>query len=374
MVLTGFGEVMLPECFCNMVGAVSQFEAVEATEVPSRVLGRLKNGVGVVLYGPYPYVDGIYRYCQRFEKELAPWELFCGIENRFERTAAMAAYRKQRLHRLFVVAEDEALLRVTETPPIDGWTQWLEEPFPGQRILLPVRRLQRIITDMRRMTEGLWIEALSHTITVLPHVYVPSDQSVVNMVASKDSVLMGKRVLDMGTGSGVLALLAARLGATEVVTTDANPNAVENARLNVKRLAMEDVVRVCGPSDLFEGLSGEVFDVILFNAPWVQGKATTLYDRAIYDEGYALIGRFFASVGEHLAWDGRILLQYSNISDLKGEGAMAHLAGVIAGAGLEIGDVCQVRRRSRMLGGWETVFLFDMGRGRSRGGVDDSAG
>ena len=357
-----FGEVWLPEAFRSMVGAVSNFESVEAMETPSRVLRRLKDGMGVVLYGPYPYVDGIYRFCQRFEKELLDPDAFCGIENRFERMAAMTAARKQRLHRLFVVAEGEELVRVRDTPEIAGWTQWLEEPFPGQRILIPVRRLQRILTDMRRMKEGLRIDAFSDTITVLPHVYIPSDQSVINMFAAKREVIAGKRVLDMGAGTGVLALLAARLGASEVTASDANPNAVANARLNVKRLGMEDVVRVCAPSDLFEGLPGVVFDVILFNAPWVLGKAATLYDRAIYDEGYALIRRFFASVGDHLAAEGRILLQYSNISELKGEGSISHLKEVIAEAGLMIGDVAQVRRKSRVLGGWETVLLFEIER------------
>ena len=362
MVLPEFGEVWLPKAFHPMVGAVSKFETVAATEAPSRVLRRLKAGVGVVLYGPYPYVDGIYRYCQRFEKELVDPDAFRGIENRFERMAAMTAARKQGLHRLFVVAEDEELVRVRDTPQIGGWTQWLEEPFRGRRILIPVRRLQRILTDMRRMKEGLRIDALSETITVLPHVYIPSDQSVINMFTDKRAEIAGKRVLDMGTGTGVLALLAARLGASEATASDNNANAVENARLNVTRFGMEDVVRVRGPSELFEGLPGEAFDVILFNAPWVHGKAETLYDRAIYDEGYALIRRFFASVGDHLAADGRGLLQYSNISELKGEGSISHLKGVIAEAGLQIGDVAQVRRKSRVLGGWETVFLFDIQR------------
>ncbi|OPX24424.1 MAG: hypothetical protein B1H02_03500 [Candidatus Latescibacteria bacterium 4484_107] len=362
MVLSEFGEVWLPDAFRSMVGAVSEFEAVEALEAPSRVLRRLKAGMGVVLYGPYPYVDGVYRYCQRFGKQLVDPDAFPEIGNRFERMAARTAARKQGLHRLFVVAEGEELVRVGDTPQITGWTQWLEEPFRGQRILIPVRRLQRILTDMRRMKEGLRIDALSDTITVLPHVYIPSDQSVINMFTNKRAEIAGKRVLDMGTGTGVLALLAARLGASEVTASDNNPNAVENARLNVRRLGMEDGVRVCGPSDLFSGLQGAVFDVILFNAPWVLGKATTLYDRAIYDEGYALIRRFFASVGDHLAVKGRILLQYSNISELKGEGSISHLKEVISEAGLEIGDVARVRRKSRVLGGWETVFLFEIER------------
>jgi ribosomal protein L11 methyltransferase len=47
--------------------------------------------------------------------------------------------------------------------------------------------------------------------------------------------LRGARVLDIGTGSGVLALAAWKLGATDVVAVDNDPDALENARLNIAR-------------------------------------------------------------------------------------------------------------------------------------------
>jgi ribosomal protein L11 methylase PrmA len=117
--------------------------------------------------------------------------------------------------------------------------EWLQEPTGNDIFLIPVRRLQRILTDMERAHHGIHVEALNNRITILPHVYVPSDQSVPAMFAERGELFAGRRVLDMGTGTGILALIAAHLGATQVVATDFNPNAVRNARLNADLLGLQ---------------------------------------------------------------------------------------------------------------------------------------
>ncbi len=56
--------------------------------------------------------------------------------------------------------------------------------------------------------------------------------------------LGGRRVIDVGTGSGVLAIAAAKLGAAAVVAFDEDPEALRNARENVARNAVAGVVDV----------------------------------------------------------------------------------------------------------------------------------
>jgi ribosomal protein L11 methyltransferase len=54
----------------------------------------------------------------------------------------------------------------------------------------------------------------------------------------------GRRVLDIGTGSGVLAIVAARLGAAGVVAVDNDPDAIRNAHENVRRNHVESLLDV----------------------------------------------------------------------------------------------------------------------------------
>ncbi len=75
----------------------------------------------------------------------------------------------------------------------------------------------------------------------------------------------GKTVLDVGTGTGILAIAAARLGAARVVALDLDPAAVGVARDNVAQNGVQDAVSVL-QSDLVAAVSGTgTFDVVVAN-------------------------------------------------------------------------------------------------------------
>src|SRR4029077_6040839 len=85
-------------------------------------------------------------------------------------------------------------------------------------------------------------------------------------------------VLDMGTGSGVCAVFAAR-HARRVVAVDINPAAVRCTRINAQLNHLEHKIDI-RHGDLFTPVRTEPFDIVLFNPPFVRGTPRNDRDRA----------------------------------------------------------------------------------------------
>lgn len=68
--------------------------------------------------------------------------------------------------------------------------------------------------------------------------------TALTLVALSEHVQPGDTVLDVGTGTGILAIAAARLGAASVLAFDIDPGAVEAARQNVQLNGVESIVKV----------------------------------------------------------------------------------------------------------------------------------
>ncbi|MGI5170643.1 methyltransferase [Spirillospora sp. CA-253888] len=126
-------------------------------------------------------------------------------------------------------------------------------------------------------------------------------------------VRAGDRVLDMGTGSGVNAILAASRGA-DVVAVDLNPVAVGAARRNAERNRVADRVQV-RHSDVFSHVDGR-FDLIVFDPPFRWFAPRDLRETATTDHGYRALTAFFRQARRHLTPDGRMLVFFGTSGDL----------------------------------------------------------
>lgn len=144
-------------------------------------------------------------------------------------------------------------------------------------------------------------------------VYEPREDSHLAADVLADMDLEEKRVLDIGTGCGFLAVVAAAGGA-EVTATDINQRALQAARQNA---ADNDLSIETLKTNMFEGIDGR-YDLIVFNAPYIPGSrdGRSTEELAWYggDDGRELVDQFIADVEEYLEKDGEVLLVQSSVT------------------------------------------------------------
>lgn len=177
----------------------------------------------------------------------------------------------------------------------------------------------------------------------LPGVFPPHSDSWLLAGAIRDHRLAaGARVLDVFTGSGVVALTAASSGAASVTAIDVWRRAVATVRLNA-RLNRLRLKALCG--DLFKPVRGEKFDLIVANPPYVPDEHGPRTAQALAwsagPDGRALLDRFCAEAPGHLAPGGTIALVQSSVCDTP------LTLAALAEHGL---DACVLERRRGPLG------------------------
>jgi ribosomal protein L3 glutamine methyltransferase len=127
-----------------------------------------------------------------------------------------------------------------------------------------------------------------------------------------------RRILDLCTGSGCLAILAAlAFPQAEVHASDLSPAALQVARINVRRHRLQQRIRLIR-SALFENLSGR-YDAIITNPPYVPVREMrALPPEYRYEPGMALaagakgldlVSEILERCGDFLAGDGALFCE-----------------------------------------------------------------
>jgi release factor glutamine methyltransferase len=142
-------------------------------------------------------------------------------------------------------------------------------------------------------------------------VYKPREDSHL-LQSQVQKLAKGKRVLDMGTGSGIQALTAAISGAKEVWACDINPMAIALTDENAKKNNVEIKTFL---SDLFSAIHpDEKFDLIIFNAPYLEpAKPIDIQ----WSGGAKLLLKFLDQAKKHLTKNGKILFVFSSLTKFR---------------------------------------------------------
>lgn len=147
------------------------------------------------------------------------------------------------------------------------------------------------------------------------NVYIPAEDSY--LLADNLEIKPGESVLEIGTGSGIVAMYASKL-TDNITVTDINSDACLLAEKNFKDNNIENIEILFG--NLFEPVKNRKFDVILFNTPYLPTEEDEVLDDTInyaFDgglNGRKVIDLFLNEVSNHLNDGGIVQIIQSSLS------------------------------------------------------------
>ncbi len=142
-----------------------------------------------------------------------------------------------------------------------------------------------------------------------------SGLQMVQYLLERPQLVYDKVVVDMGTGCGILGIVAGLLGAKKVLMMDVDQKAVANAKRNIQRLGLSAICEAfC--SDLFKNYGDRPkADVLIFNHPFFAARA--LYGKPwtrMMLGGTTLIANFLAQAPRFSYEDSLYILLFMNMA------------------------------------------------------------
>lgn len=197
--------------------------------------------------------------------------------------------------------------------------------------VMSMRELLGVVGAHEWRTNGLLVGPLAARI--YPHygVFAPIRNEYLDLLAGAP-LPNCSLAFDVGTGTGVLALMLARRGIERVVATDIDARAIVCARQNIAKLGCSSQVTVV-QTDLFPpGSAG----LIACNPPWIPAQPSSRLEHAVYDPGSRMLRGFLGGVARHLDVDGEAWLVLSDLAEHLGLRSRDELLKWISAGGLRV--------------------------------------
>lgn len=193
---------------------------------------------------------------------------------------------------------------------------FLAELYPDHAdFALPIEDARVLSDAWEWYQQGVYFPVLGYRVHPFYGTYIPARMEHLELFGTWLAKYTGARdrAIDVGTGSGVLALQLAKAGFRQVLATDINPNAIESVARQIRRLPVAFPIEF-EHADLLGTDCGPI-DLIVSNPPWMKGEVGRTLDLAMYfQDGF--FERFFDQARQRLAPGGRVVLVFSNIIEL----------------------------------------------------------
>nr|WP_317200467.1 methyltransferase [uncultured Psychrobacter sp.] len=181
--------------------------------------------------------------------------------------------------------------------------------------------------------KGVKIDTLE--LTLHPHygVFAPTRHEYVQLLLDAPLPATCDIAYDIGTGTGLLAIVLAQRGVPKIIATDLNPRAVACAKDNFMRLQLSNIE--LQQVDLFP-TDAPLANLIVCNPPWIPAKPTSPLEYSVYDLNSAMLRGVLHGAKSHLAEQGEIWLILSDLAEHLQLRTREELLGWIEDAGLTV--------------------------------------
>lgn len=233
------------------------------------------------------------------------------IPNLFHQQRLVQAQRARVLSRLLLELDAGYVSRLRRAPELSAACTAafgeLDEPC-----LISFRDLQGALGAAQWREKGVPINALE--LSIFPHygVFAPTRHEYVQLLLDAPLPDNHELAFDIGTGTGLLAIILAQRGVKQVVATDLNPRALACAADNLQRLELTSVE--LQQADLFP-TQQPLANLIVCNPPWLPAKPSSPLEYAVYDAKSAMLRGFLQDAGKHLAPQGEVWLILSDLAE-----------------------------------------------------------
>ena len=254
------------------------------------------------------------------------------IPNLFHQQRQAQAQRSRILGRLLLALDDNYVSHLRRAPDVSAACKAAFGEM-SESCLLSFRDLQGALGADGWREKGVRIKELG--LSIYPHygVFAPTRHEYVQLLLDAPLPANCDIAYDIGTGTGLLAIILAQRGVQNVIATDLNPKAIACAQDNFTRQELNNVQ--LQQADMFP-TDAPPANLIVCNPPWLPAKPTSPLEYAVYDEKSKMLRGFLQGTKQHLAEQGEVWLILSDLAEHLQLRTREELLGWIADAGLEV--------------------------------------